>query len=325
MKPGRLSRIVAALAATLVAGACAELYDRHEPVALADFVVRPAVTSPAGNPITAEKVRLGRDLFNDVRLSADGTQSCASCHIEKLGFADGRAKARGRGGRELARSTPSLWNVGFASSLFSDGRASSLEAQALMPVMSGGEMARHPASAIDPIRADRNYRIRFARVFGGAPEVSEANVAKSIAAYERTLVSGIAPFDRWAAGEAGAISPAAARGFDVFAGRGNCVACHSGAIFTDNLFHDVGLPDVDLGRGAVANSSRLDHAFRTPSLREINRTAPYMHDGSLPTLDAVVDHYSDSLASRARTPSPARLSDAEKRDLVEFLKTLDTR
>jgi cytochrome c peroxidase len=135
---------------------------------------------------------------------------------------------------------------------------------------------------------------------------------------------GTAPFDRWAAGEASAISPAAARGFGVFAGKGKCLSCHTGALFTDNKFHDVSLPDKDLGRGAVKKSPRQKHAFRTPSLREIVDTAPYMHDGSLATLEAVVAHYSNKLVQGAGSVRPVYMSSAEQSDLVAFLRTLRT-
>lgn len=153
--------------------------------------------------------------------------------------------------------------------------------------------------------------------------VSEATVAKALAAYQRTLVSGTAPYDRWASGDKGAISPAAVRGFGVFLKSG-CAACHSGSNFSDGDFYDVGLPSADRGRGAVTRQGRDDHAFRTPSLREIGRTAPYMHDGSLATLGDVVEHYSGKLKRRRQAPRVVRLVDQEKRDLIAFLETLDS-
>lgn len=312
-----------AMASLVALGACAYGYDRAGPALTASLrAPRPAVVDPADNPRTPEKIALGRDLFNDARLSGNGAQSCASCHQAERGFGDGQALSRGADGRPLVRHTPTLWNIAYASRLFSDGRAASLEEQALMPITNGAEMGRHPGTAIDPIRADTRYRLRFARAFPDSPEVNELNVARALAAYERTLVSGDTPYDRWVRGDANALSPAARRGFEVFVGRGGCVQCHSGPNFTDDRFHDIGLPDEDLGRGAMTGKRAQDHAFRTPGLREVSRTAPYMHDGSLPTLRAVVDHYSGH-ASRRRTAPPARqLSEAERADLVDFLSAL---
>lgn len=323
----RWSRWTLVLSTLALAGACAYRHDgldRGQAFAAARFTDRPAIVQPADNPPTPEKIALGRDLFNDPRLSADGARSCASCHQADRGFGDGVALAPARSGGRLMRHTPTIWNVAYAPSLFWDGRAPKLEAQALMPVMAGEELGRHPAALIDPIRADPAYRARFAAVFPDIPEVSEATVSKAIAAYERTLVSGTAPFDRWAAGDAQAISPAAQRGFAVFAGPGNCVTCHRGAMFTDGRFKDIGMPDADLGRGGITGNRILDHAFRTPSLREVGRTAPYMHDGSLASLEAVVDHYSDRLVERPLGTRRVRLTPDQKRDLVAFLQTLDS-
>lgn len=321
----RCLRVALMLAASLASSACAYRYtgvDRGMPFAAARFAARPAMAIPFDNPMTADKIALGRDLFNDTKLSGDGTRSCATCHQPDKAFQDGVAGFAGLRGRPLDRNTPGLLNIGFAPRLFVDGRAASLEEQALGPVTNPDEMGRAPGHAVDLIRADPVYRARFSAVFGSP--VSESTVAKALAAYQRTLISGIAPFDRWAAGDVSAISPAAARGFAVFAGRGNCLSCHSGTNFTDGKFHDVGLPSADPGRGTITKRVRDDHTFRTPSLREIGRTAPYMHDGSLASLEAVVDHYSDDVARRPHTPRPARLNPQQKSDLVAFLRTLET-
>ena len=321
----RWSRVALMLAASLAASACAYRYtgiDRGMPFAAAKFALRPAMPIPFKNPMTPEKIALGRDLFNDTKLSGDGTRSCATCHQPDKAFQDSVAGFAGLRGRPLDRNTPGLINIGFARHLFVDGRAASLEEQALGPVTNPDEMGRAPGHAVDLIRADTTYRARFAAVFG-AP-VSEATVSKALAAYQRTLVSGVAPFDRWAAGDTRAISPTAARGFAVFSGKGNCLSCHGGANFADDKFHDVGLPTADPGRGAITRRARDAHAFRTPSLREIGRTAPYMHNGSLPTLAAVVNHYSDDVTRRANTPKSVQLSPSEKSDLVAFLGTLDS-
>ena len=322
---GWWSRAALMLAAPFAVSACAYRHggiDRGMTFAAARFAARPVVPIPPDNPMTPGKIALGRDLFNDTRLSGDGTRSCATCHQPDKAFADGVARFAGLRGHRLDRNTPGLINIGFARRVFIDGRAASLEEQALGPITSPDEMGRAPGHAVDLIRADPRYRARFKEVFGAS--VSEANVAKALAAFQRTLVSGVAPFDRWAAGDVGAISPAAARGFAVFAGRGKCLSCHSGANFTDDKFHNVGLPGTDPGRGAITGRARDTHAFRTPSLREIGRTAPYMHDGSLASLEAVVDHYSDDIKRLPHTPRAAGLNRDEKADLVAFLRTLQS-
>jgi cytochrome c peroxidase len=318
-------RILMTLAA-LGLSACSYGYDTPDFTTVAtpdSFARRPVMVVPVDNPSTPAKVELGRLLFADTGLSRDGTTACATCHWQARGFTDGLDKARGEGGRRLVRHTPGIINAGYAPSLFWDGRSSSLEDQALKPIMSGGEMAMHPAAVADVVAENPKYRQMFAAVFPGTG-ASEANIARAIAAYERSLVSGEAPFDRFIAGDRAAISAGAARGFALFAGKAKCAACHSGWLLSDGRFHDVGLKDDDLGRGGITNNKAFDHAFRTPSLREIGRTAPYMHDGSLATLAAVVDHYADLKPARRVGPVPINLTPEERRDLVTFLGTLDS-
>jgi len=310
----------------LAAVACAYGYETppfDQPVAPQSFAVRPVMQHPADNPSTPEKIALGRKLFFEPRLSGDGKGSCASCHRPDKTWADGLKTARGEGGRSLRRNTPTIINSGFMPSLFWDGRSPSLEDQALRPVMSGGEMALHPAIITSRIATDPAYVQAFAAAFPGT-SISEAAIARAIASFERSLVSSEAPFDRHLAGKAAAISPEAERGFRLFSGKAQCAACHSGWLLSDGKFHDVGLPDTDFGRGGITNNRFLDHAFRTPSLREIGKTAPYMHDGSLPTLAAVVDHYAENRVKRRGTPPPTPLSPAERAELVAFLETLDS-
>lgn len=321
-------RSVLLLVMSLGVASCAyrhEALDRGQDYATRKFSDGRAIQAPRNNPMTAAKVALGQSLFHETRLSVDGSRSCASCHQPSLGFSDNVPRTPGRSGALLPRHTPSLWNVGHARRLFADGRAGSLEAQSLMPIIQPEEMGRAPGTAIDGIRDNPDYRRRFAEAFPKAPVVSEANAAKALASYERTLVSGPSPFDRWLRGDRGAISLRAQRGFAVFAGPGNCASCHSSANLTDGKFHDIGLPDSDRGRGAVTGRRSQDHRFRTPSLREIGRTAPYMHDGSLSTLDAVVDHYSDHVVNRGQKTRRVNLSAGDKGDLIAFLQTLDSR
>lgn len=316
------------VALSLSVAACAyrhEALDRGVDYATSNFSHKREMRVPRNNRMTAAKVALGEALFNETRLSADGSRSCASCHQPSLGFGDGTPRAVGRSGALLPRHTPSLWNVGHARQLFADGRASSLEAQSLIPITQPEEMGRATGTAIDGIRHDLDYRRRFAEAFPEAPVVSETNAAKALASYERTLVSGPTPFDRWMRGDHGAISAQAQRGFAVFAGPGNCASCHKSSTLTDEKFHDIGLPDGDRGRGAVTGRRSQYHRFRTPSLREIGRTAPYMHDGSLATLEAVVDHYSDHVVDRGQKTRGVQLSAGDKRDLIAFLRTLDTK
>jgi cytochrome c peroxidase len=317
--------MIAAPALLLIA-ACAYQYDAPRFGVVAppqSFAARPAVIHPVDNPPSDAKVALGQALFADPGLSGAGTLSCASCHVPDKAFTDGLPTARGIGGRPLLRNTPTIINSAHMPALFWDGRSPNLEDQALRPAMSGGEMGRHPAILADAIAADPRYRPMFAAAFPGEP-VSEVTIAKAIAAYERTLVSGVAPFDRWLAGDREAISPEAARGFTLFAGKANCAACHSGWLMSDGRFHDVGLEDDDLGRGGITNNKAFDHAFRTPSLREIGRTAPYMHDGSLKSLAEVVDHYADLRVKRSGTPPKVTLTPVERAELVAFLGSLDS-
>lgn len=311
--------LVSALMLTIVA--CSYGYERpkfgHSP-SLASFAARPALAQP--DRATAA---LGRRLFSDTRLSGNGTLSCATCHQAERGFADGKPLSDAIGGGQLVRHTPTLFNVAYYSSLFWDGRSPSLEDQALRPVVSGVEMGRHPAILADAIAKDHTYRPYFLAAFGRL-EVTEARIAQAIAAYERTLVSTEAPFDRWLAGDAKAIGLDAQRGFALFTGKAQCSACHSGWLLSDGKFHDTGMPDDDLGRGGIINNRWFDHSFKTPSLREVGRTAPYMHDGSLATLNAVVDHYVDRRVSRKLVMPRIVLNASERQALVAFLRTLDS-
>lgn len=315
------SRTLATVALGLLLGACSYGYDRPDfrtPHGPSSFTNRPALE--AAPPAM---VKLGSTLFNDTGLSGDGSTSCATCHQAQSGFADAMRLSRGAGGRLLIRHTPTLYNAAYYPALFWDGRSPSLADQALRPVISGAEMSRHPAILADSIAAESRYRPLFESAFGGA-DVTEDRIAKAIAAYEHTIISGVAPFDRWLAGSASAISPQAERGFALFTGKAKCAACHSGWLMSDGKFHDTGMRDDDLGRGGITNNRALDHAFRTPSLREIGRTAPYMHDGSLATLEEVIDHYAKSRVKRRRAVPDLDLSLDERTDLAAFLRTLDS-
>jgi cytochrome c peroxidase len=280
---------------------------------------------PAGNPSTAQKVALGRELFFDPRLSGDGQLSCASCHNPALSWQDGLPTGIGHMGARLPRRTQTILDVAWAEPLFWDGRADSLEEQAKRPLSGAMEMNMPPARLEARVRSIPGYVQRFDAAFPGQPITVEV-IAKAIAAFERTVVSGEAPFDRWIEGDGNAISPAAQRGFALFTGKAGCASCHSGWRFTDDGFRDIGLGGTDPGRGKIVPGLIiLDHAFKTPSLRNIAERAPYMHDGSQPTLEAVIDHYDGGFVTRPSLASqikPLGLTPEERADLVAFLRTL---
>ena len=281
---------------------------------------------PKDNPSTVAKVRLGWALFQDRRLSGDQSLACVDCHQPERDWQDGRARAQGMGGQTLRRRTPGLFDTAWGETYFWDGRAPSLEAQSLIPIEASDEMNLKMVDAVARLQGVGFYQGMFAEAFPDEPNVSERNVSRAIAAFERTIVSGATAFDRWIEGQEDAISPAAKRGFALFAGPANCASCHTGWRLTDDAFHDTGLPGTDdPGRGPVINVPELKNAFKTPALRNVARRAPYMHDGSLPTLRAVVDHYADGIVERATLSDDLKritLSDSERADLVAFLETL---
>jgi cytochrome c peroxidase len=336
---GRSLKAVAGAAAALVALAGLALWAPTEPqaggqppdrfAALKEKFKRPGfVPYPPGNAPTPERIVLGRRLFEDKALSSTGTIACASCHDPRLAFTDGEVKGKGVTGRRLARHTPSLWNTAFSPRLFWDGRASSLEDQVHFPVEHPDEMGSTLEAAAHHLAADETYRRAFAAAFPQDTEVSPRTIARALATYERTLVSPPTRFDDWVAGKADALTDAEIRGFQLFAGKGRCISCHVGFDFTDHNFYDIGLPGDDKGRGKEIGLPAADHAFKTPTLRELAWTAPYMHDGSQATLEDVLRHYEKGgvpRATRSRDlPAKLRLSDDERADLVAFLESLSS-
>jgi cytochrome c peroxidase len=293
---------------------------------LADFVRPTTVPYPDDNPYSKAKVELGRKLFFDTALSGDGSRSCATCHAPVSGWQDGLARHEALDGTLLGRRTPSAQDGAWGELFFWDGRAASLEAQALGPVQSALEMNQSLDGMVKTLTANPEYSGLFAAAFPENPRITPDAVAKAIATFERSLVSGTTPFDRWVGGDEQAISPEAKRGFDIFTGPAGCVSCHSGWQFTDHAFHDIGLPSDDLGRGAIINVPELNHAFKTPTLRNVADRAPYMHDGSIATLEGVVEHYRSGIAQRPTLspdlPRIGTLSDSEITDLVAFLHAL---
>ncbi len=298
----------------------------------------PFPVSPADNPITSKKISLGRELFFDKRLSRDNSISCATCHEPKHGFSDPHPVSIGVNARTGDRNSMSLLNVAFFEPLMWDGRAKSLEEQALLPFAAHFEFDLPVVQAVAKLRR-HGYSEKFKEAFG--EDISEENLAKALAAYQRSLLAGDSPFDRYILlNDSQAISPAAQRGFEVFL-KARCDACHlimtpglhpfalRYILFTDNKFHNIGVgmdkEDPDPGRFAVTGDPNDWGAFRTPSLRNIALTAPYFHDGSARTLFDVVEFYDrGGIVNRNLDPAmrPLKLSQQQKRDLVAFLESL---
>jgi cytochrome c peroxidase len=332
----------------------------------------PPVPIPPDNPQTEAKVALGDRLFHDTRFSADGKVACSTCHERGKAFTDQKPVSEGFRGLRGTRNAPTVVNAAYMKTLFWDGREPDLEGQAKQPFVNpveGGLPDHEPL--LEVIRKDPRYVKAFREVFGVEPqEITIEHVVKAIAAFERTLISGGSPFDRWRyGGEEDALTEAQKRGFEIFVGKGRCVSCHvieqTQALFTDNKFHNIGVgfkkiqgkefevareflrakrqgADVDktvltkpeaseLGRFAVTEDPTEVGAFKTPTLRNVAVTFPYMHDGSLETLEDVVEFYDNGGRLRADDPvspflsggiRPLGLTEREERDLVEFLKAL---
>jgi len=341
---------------TAIAGLTAERPEQPGP---AETLGLPLIPVPAGNPQTTEKVKLGRTLFHDMRLSADGKVSCATCHRPDLAHSDGRSVSEGIQGLRGTRNAPSIINSAYLSSLFWDGRRKSLEEQAQDPFTDSVEHGLKSQDALlEQIRGREAYIAAFAQAFGvDAGAISIDHVTKAIAAFERTLVAGNSPFDRYYyGGDKDALSQSAIRGLSLFTGRAGCASCHTigsaSALFTDQEFHSLGVglkrieprlaeiaklafnaqnlapvggavtaADIaELGRFMVTKKAGDIGKFRTPSLRNVAVTAPYMHDGSVSSLEAAVDlevYYRGVESGR-----PLILTPQEKADLVSFLTAL---
>lgn len=253
----------------------------------------PPVPFPEDNPPTAEKIALGKQLYFDKRLSQDNTISCASCHDPAKGYSNADQFATGFKGQKGGRNSPTVINAAYNTFQFWDGRAGSLEEQALGPIANPIEMNLAVEEAVDRINKIPGYKKQFQKVFGS--DATAENIAKAIATYERTILCGDAPYDRFKAGDKKALSPAAQRGMELFFGKAACSSCHSGPNFTDNAFHNIGVgmdaEKPDEGRKTISNLGGDTGSFKTPTLRDIAKSGPYMHDGSLKTLKDVVEHY----------------------------------
>ena len=284
--------------------------------------------APPDNPLGPDKVMLGARLFADPRLSGDGNRSCATCHRLDRAFTDGLRRPLALSHARLARNTPTLFNLAWSGFYFWDGRAPSLEIQVGMPIEAADEMHGDWPTILRRLGEDGELVEKFRGAFAEEASPSQSSIRKALASYVRSLVSPRTRFDAFIEGDARALRPAEVRGFGLFVGKAACVLCHVGWRFTDDRFHDIGLRSKDAGRGAVAGGTPGLTAFKTPSLRELTHTAPYMHDGSLPTLAAVIRHYSGGFVARPSLATTLnrhlRLSAREKADLIAFLRTLSS-
>jgi cytochrome c peroxidase len=289
-----------------------------------------AMVIPPDNPMTTQKVELGRILFFDRRLSNDDTIACASCHLSTKGFTDGQPVSTGIKGQKGGRSAPASFNRVFSSAQFWDGRADTLEAQSIGPFTNPIEHGFvNYDIMIAKMKKIPGYNALFLQAFG--EDITIGNVGKAIASFQRTVLSGNSPADKFdQGGETGAISQEAQRGLLLFREKARCTKCHSGFNFTDEKFHNLGIGwddnKVDLGRYMVTKNGEDLGAFKTPTLREISRTAPYMHDGRFRTLEEVVNFYNKGGVKNTHQDPlilPLELTNDEKRDLVQFLRTLN--
>lgn len=288
------------------------------------FIV-PEMKAPENNKTTPARVELGKALFFDPRLSGSNWISCATCHNPALGWSDGLPTAIGHGMKVLGRATPTILNTGYQRFQFWDGRAKTLEEQALGPIEADVEMAGNMVEVLNKLTAIPGYVEMFNKAYPGEG-ITNDTVAKAIASFERSIVSTESPFDKWLKGDANAMSASAKTGFEVFKGKANCHACHQGFNFTDDGFHNLGLKgNQDVGRYSKVPIKVMKGAFKTPTLRDVALTAPYMHNGMYKTLDEVIDHYNrggDDKEGIDPNMKPLNLTAEEKKHLIAFLHSL---
>lgn len=362
----KMNAVTALFAAVLLM--CTSVAQAREPLGL------PPVPVPANNPQTPEKIALGKALFDDRRLSADGTISCSSCHSPNKAFGDGLPVSVGINRSKGTRNAPTLLNAAYYTTQFWDGRRPSLEGQAQDPFTNSIEHGlKSHQELVDIVRKDGTYVAQFKAVFGvDSAKIGVEHITKAIASYERTLIAGDSPFDRYQyGGDKSALSAEAIRGLEIFRGKAKCSLCHtigpSHAIFTNNNFHNLGVSFekveprlyelVNTFRSAIANGESVDEIvlkgadvsqlgrvlvtmspkgledtkdvgrFKTPTLRNVELTAPYMHDGSIATLEAVIDLYNKGNEKNPMLDKlfrPLGLNDQEKADLLVFMKSLNS-
>lgn len=282
---------------------------------------------PADNPMKKEVLELGQSLFFDPRLSGNNEVSCSSCHDPNKGYGDGQPTFDKYTGGQGARNSSTVINSGYYETNFWDGRAASLEEQALGPIENPNEMNQPLNELILELSVIKGYESNFQAAFGEG--VTEQNIAKALAAFQRQIVVKDTRYDRFLEGDTAALSQQELRGLDLFSGKAMCITCHNGVNLSDNNYYNIGLNSEDQGRFAVTGESKDFGRIRTPGLYGISHTAPYMRDGSLATLEEVVDYYDrggDSHPNKSffmeKFMSPIGLTDQEKDDLLAFLKTL---
>lgn len=291
----------------------------------------PPMPHPADNQPNAARLDLGKKLYFDPRLSGDGNMSCATCHNPSLGWSDGLPTALGVKSMVLGRASPTIFNTGYNSIQMWDGRKKSLEDQAMGPMEATVEMNMDIERLFKWLNNNEGYKKLFAKAYPGEP-IDANTLSKAMAAFERTAVSNNSPFDRWVKGDAKAMTSQQIEGFKLFTGKAECSVCHSAPNFTDNGFHNIGLAswgheNPDMGRYAIRPVNAMKGAFKTPTVREAARTAPYFHDGSAKTLMDVVEHYTKGGEVKTNlSPSmkPLQLTQAEKQALVAFMQALSS-
>lgn len=299
---------------------------------LKEWLLPAEVPYPKGNKPNKARITLGKKLFFDPRLSGDGNMSCATCHNPTLGWSDGLPTAKGVKSKVLGRASPTVFNTGYNSIQMWDGRKKSLEDQAMGPMEATVEMNMNTKKLFKWLNSNREYIQLFNRAYPGE-KIAAPALSKAMATYERTAaISNNSNFDRWVKGNKNAMTAQQVRGFKLFATKANCAVCHSAPNFTDNGFHNIGLAswghkNPDMGRYAQRPLGLMKGAFKTPTLREIRRTAPYFHDGSATTLKAAVKHYADGGVVKTNlSPNMKKisLSDKEIDDIVAFMKALSS-
>lgn len=300
---------------------------------LQDWILPEEVPTPEGNALTPERVELGKMLFFDPRLSGDKNMSCATCHSPVFGWSDGLPTALGNKSMVLGRASPVITNTAYNSIQMWDGRKSTLEDQALGPMMANEEMNMNLTELIAFLSSNSEYSSLFAKAYPNEP-VGEVTLAKALASFERTVVSRNSPFDQWVQGDAKALTPEQVRGFKVFMDpkKGNCEVCHSSPNFTDDGFHNLGLAswgdeNPDVGRYSQRPLNMMKGAFKTPTIRDITLSGPYFHDGSASTLKKVVEHYvAGGIVKTNISPNfiAADLTESEVQDMVAFMQALTT-
>lgn len=329
MRPGL--RVLGALAGAWLAAAPDAILAEDALTSAAPLGLDRYLPSPEDNPLRRNVVELGRSLFFDPILSLDSTFACSTCHRPEQGFTNRLPTSVGVKGRRGTRNVPAIFNRGYGRAFFWDGRIATLEEQVLQPVIAQDEMALELSEAISRLASDSHYRNSFRAVFGRP--VNQGDLAKALASFVRTIQAGSSAFDRFSAGDSTALSDLERAGLDIFQGEGRCVRCHTGTNLTDESFHNTGVAwrdgeFQDEGRAIISGDANDRGAFKTPTLREVSRTAPYMHDGSFATLEEVVDFYSEGGRANPNLDSelrPIELTPDERLALVAFLESLSGR